>query len=68
MDLIVNEMLLDCLNLAKSVYKNGLTGTIILGDKYQRIFTALPEYFTLSDYDIKITTSSDVIKDMEYVK
>ena len=68
MDLIVNEMLLDCLNLSKSVYKNGLTGTIILGDKYQRVFTALPEYFTVTDHDIRITTSSDVIKDMEYIK
>lgn len=68
MDLIVNEMLLDCLNLSKSVYKNGLTGTIILGDKYQKVFTALPEYFTVTDHDIRITTSSDVIKDMEYVK
>lgn len=68
MDLIVNEMLLDCLNLAKSVYKNGLTGTIVLGDKYQKVFTALPEYFTVTDHDIRITTSSDVIKDMEYIK
>ena len=68
MDLIVNEMLLDCLNLSKSVYKTGLTGTIILGDKYQKGFTALPEYFTVTDHDIRITTSSDVIKDMEYIK
>jgi len=34
MDLMVNELLLDCLNLAKIVFKNGLLGTIILGDKY----------------------------------
>lgn len=68
MDLIVNEMLLDCLNLAKVVYKKGLTGTIILGDKYQKIFTALPEYFTLTDYDVRIITSSDVIRDLEQVK
>jgi hypothetical protein len=34
MDLLVNELLLDCLNLSKKVYKNGLTGVIILGDKY----------------------------------
>jgi len=65
MDLIVNEMLLDCLNLAKVVYKNGLTGTIVLGDKYQKVFTALPEYYTLTDYDIRIITSSDVVKDLE---
>lgn len=68
MDLIVNEMLLDCLNLAKVVFKNGLTGTIILGDKYQRVFTALPEYFTLTDHDIRIITSSDVVKDLEQVR
>jgi hypothetical protein len=34
MDLIVCEMLLDSLNQAKIAYKKGLTGTIILGDKY----------------------------------
>jgi len=32
MDLIVNEILLDCLNLAKKVFKRGLTGTLILGN------------------------------------
>lgn len=68
MDLIVNEMLLDCLNEAKIVYKNGLTGTIILGDKYQKIFTAMPEYFTLTDHDIRIITSSDIVKDLEQIK
>lgn len=68
MDLIVNEMLLDCLNLAKIVFKNGLTGVIILGEKQQKIFTALPEYFTITDHDIRITTSSDVMKDLEYIK
>lgn len=68
MDLIVNEMLLDCLNLAKVVFKNGLVGTIVLGDKYQKVFTALPEYFTLTDYDIRITTSSDIVKDLEQIK
>lgn len=68
MDLIVNELLLDCLNLAKVVFKNGLTGTLILGDKYQKVFTALPEYFTISDHDIRIVTSTDIIKDLEQVR
>lgn len=68
MDLIVNEMLLDCLNLAKVVFKNGLTGTIILGDKYQKVFTALPEYFTLTDHDIRILTSTEIVKDLESIK
>ena len=49
MDLLVREMLLDCLNTAKIVFKNGLSGTLILGQNQKQIFTALPEYFTMSD-------------------
>ena len=65
MDLMFKEINYDCLNIAKKVYKNGITGNIVLGPKLVKIFTALPEYFTLSDYDIRILTSTDVIKDME---
>lgn len=68
MDLVTNEILLDALNVAKRVYKNGLTGTFILGDKYQKIFTALPESFTLTDFDVHISTTTDTLKDMEYIK
>lgn len=68
MDLVINEILSDCLNIAKIVFKKGLTGTIILGDKYQKIFTALPEHFTHTDYDIRIITSSDIMKDLEYLR
>ncbi len=68
MDTIVEELLLNTLDLAKSIFKKGLTGTIILGDKGVRIFTALPEYFTLSDYDIHITNTQDIIKDTEQLK
>ena len=65
MDTVVEELLLDALNEGKIVFKNGLKGTIVLGDKYQRIFTALPEYFTVSDYDIHIVTSSDINRQLE---
>jgi hypothetical protein len=34
MDLNVCEMLLSSLNQAKVTFKKGLTGTLILGDKY----------------------------------
>lgn len=68
MDLVVNEILLDCLNLSKRVFANGLTGTLVLGDKYQKIFTALPEYFTMTDYDIRVVTSSEAVKDLEQIK
>lgn len=68
MDLVVREILLDSLNEAKIVYRNGLTGTIILGDKYQKVFTALPKYFTLTDYDIHVISSTEIMQDMQTIK
>lgn len=68
MDLVTREILLDSLNCAKIVYKDGLTGTLILGNKLQKIFTALPKYFTVTDFDIHIITSSEVIKEMEQIR
>ncbi len=68
MDLITREILLDSLNCAKIVYKDGLTGTLILGNKLQKIFTALPEYYTVTDFDIHIITSAEVIKEIEQIK
>ena len=68
MDLLVIEMLLDALNCGKIVFKKGLKGTLILGDYQQKIFTALPEHFTISDHDVRILTSSEVIQDMQQIK
>lgn len=68
MDTLATDMLLDCLNIAKIVYKKGLTGTLILGDKYQKVFTALPEYFTLTDWDIHIVASTDIMKEIQTVQ
>lgn len=68
MDTITEEMLLDTLNVAKIVYKNGLTGRLRLGDKQVVIFTALPEYFTLSDYDVHIVASTDVNQQLMQLK
>ena len=67
MDLVTREILLDCLDCAKIVWNKGLTGTLILG-KLQKIFTALPEHFTVTDFDIHITTSSEMLKEMEQIK
>ena len=67
MDLITREILLDCLDCAKIVWKKGLKGAFVLG-KFQKVFTALPEHFTLTDFDIHLTTSSEIIKEMEQIK
>lgn len=68
MDLLTREMLLDILNLAKIVYKKGISGTLILGDKLNKIFTALPEHFTVTDYDINIADSTETLKEQETIK
>ena len=68
MDVLTEEILTDSLNLAKIVFKDGLTGTIVLGDKLQKIFTALPEYFTTSDWDIHVLANSEIVKDLEQIK
>lgn len=68
MDLVTTSILIDCLNKAKKVFKKGLTGSIILGEKYQKIFTALPEHFTITDFDITIEPTTNVLKDIEIIK
>lgn len=65
MDTLAIDILGDCLNMAKIVWEKGLTGTLVLGDKLQKIFTALPEHFTHTDYDIHIVPSTKILKDMQ---
>lgn len=67
MDLLTCEMLVDCLNQAKSTWKNGLTGTLILGDNLQKIFTALPEDFTLTDYDIHVVSTTQILQEIQQI-
>ncbi len=68
MDLMTREVLIDLLNIAKIVYKNGLTGTLVLGERLNKIFTALPEHFTFTDHDIHIGDSSEIMKEQETIK
>jgi hypothetical protein len=58
MDLVSCEIISDCLNQAKRTWKKGLSGTLILGDEQQKVFTALPEDFTYTDYDIHVISST----------
>lgn len=68
MDLVSRNMLSDCLNLAKSVFKKGLKGVLVLGDERQKIFTAYPKYFRNSDYDIHILSASEASMELEQVQ
>lgn len=67
MDTLVSEMLTDALNTARSVYKDGLTGQIILGDRKQ-IFTLMPKYYSQTDYDVHLINTVDIIKELDLIK
>lgn len=62
MDLMYKEISYDLLNLAKLVFKRGLTGTIVLGNQLNKVFTALPEHYTMTDFDIHISDSSETFQ------
>ena len=68
MDSLYKEVNYDLLNLAKIVYKDGICGTIINGNKLNQIFTALPQYYTMTDFDLHIQDSSDVFQAKEQLK
>lgn len=67
MDTLVSEMLTDALNTARSVYKDGLTGQIILGDRKQ-IFTLMPKYYSQTNYDVHLINTADIIKELDLIK
>ena len=67
MDTLVEEMLVDSLNLAKIVYKNGFTGEVVLGNQ-KEIFTLSPENYSFTDYDIHLADSAELIKEMDLLK
>jgi hypothetical protein len=68
MDLMTREILIDILNLAKIVYKKGISGTLILGDRLNKVFTALPEHYTITDYDIHVSDTTEIMKEQETIK
>lgn len=68
MDLLYKEVNYDLLNLAKIVYKNGISGVLINGTKLNQIFTALPKYYTTTDFDIHIQDSSEAYQTKENLR
>ena len=68
MDLMYKEVNYDMLNLAKYVYKDGISGTIILGDRYVKTFTALPEHYTMTDFDLHISDSAETFEARQQIQ
>lgn len=67
MDTLVSEILVDCLDIAKKVYKKGFTGEVILGNQ-KEVFTLLPEYYSFTDFDIHVADSAEIIKEMNFMQ
>jgi hypothetical protein len=68
MDLVSCELISGCLDQAKITWKKGLTGILVLGDQQQKIFTALPENFTHTDYDVHVISSTQIMQDMQQIQ
>jgi len=68
MDLMTREILIDILNISKIVYKNGISGNLVLGENLSKIFTALPEHYSFTDFDIHIIDNSNFKIDQETIK
>lgn len=68
MDLMTREILIDILNISKIVYKNGISGNLVLGENLSKIFTALPEHYSFTDFDIHIVDNSNFKIDQETIK
>ena len=68
MDLMFKEVNYDCLNNAKLAWRKGVTGTVVLGPKLVKTFTALPEHYTVTDFDIHIQDSTEVFQTMQEIK
>lgn len=67
MDNITTELLIDSVNACKESYRDGMVGSLILGDKMQKIFSISPEHFSFTDYDVHIADSGDTIRDMQKI-
>ena len=68
MDNITTELLIDAINMCKISYKKGMTGSFILGESKQKIFTINPKYFSFTDYDIHIGDSSEILREIQEIK
>lgn len=67
MDTLVKEIISDSIDMAKIVYKEGLTGQLILGNK-REIFTVLPQYYQYTSYCVDLDDSAEIIKEQELLK
>lgn len=67
MDNITTELLNDMLNACKYSYKDGMVGSIVLGDGMQKVFTIDPDNLAYTDHDVSIDDSGDIVRDMEKI-
>ena len=62
MDLMYKEVNYDLLNTAKIAYKDGVSGILVLGNRLSKVFKCLPKYYTMTDFDIHIQDSTEILQ------
>lgn len=68
MDSLDRDMLIDMIDEAKIAYKDGIQGEIILGPNLKATFTALPRYYTMTDFDVHLPSSTQMLQDIETLR
>lgn len=67
MDTVTSEVLTDCIDIAKIVYKKGLKGEFVLGNQ-KHYLDVLPEHYTSTSYDVHVTDTADLIEQQDLLK
>ena len=65
---VITSLLIDAINSCKITFKKGFVGSLILGNKLQKIFTIAPEHFSFTDYDIHLVDLGKHTQDLETIK
>lgn len=65
---VIKHMLTDILNASRLVYSEGFTGSYMLGDLQQRVFSIDSDKFWLADFDVWLSNSGDEMKSIEELK
>lgn len=68
MDTVTKHLLIDSVNVCKISYKDGMMGSIVLGNKLQKVFTIDPQKFSFTDYDIHLPDTGKFVENMQKVE
>jgi hypothetical protein len=68
LDLGMKEIYTDLLNTAKIAYRDGFMSMSVVGGQRAQVLKVAPEYYTLSDFDVHVGDSSEIISEKEIIR